>query len=64
MTMTMTLDDLRPFGNTQQKLSTEQMRAIRFYASAHMTVDEIASRARASVRQVEDYCYQVRINVK
>lgn len=62
--MQATLAPLRHSSNCATELSTEQKRQIKFFASAHMTADEIAQRAWASVEQVKAYCHAVRINVK
>ena len=62
--MQATLAPLRQFSNYASELSTEQKRQIKFFASAHMTADEIAQRAWATVDQVKAYCEAVRINVK
>lgn len=62
--MTTALAQVRQSSNYATDLSTEQKRQIKFFASAHMTADEIAARAWASVEQVKAYCHAVRINVK
>lgn len=62
--MTASILDLRPTRNTSSELSTEQKRTIRFFAAAHMTAAEIASRARAEAEQVREYCKSIYLNVK
>lgn len=65
MTMQASLAPLRQSSNYASELSTEQKRTIRFFASAHMTAEEIASRLLLTdATPVRKYCKSVYINVK
>ena len=65
MTMNEALAQVRQSSNYARELSTDQKRAVRFYAAAHMAAHEIAARLLLpDAEPVREYCKSIYINVK
>lgn len=62
--MFMTITDVYPQDNTSRSFSKEERTEIEFWASARMTIAEIASRIRRQPHEVKDYADSVRLNIE
>ena len=62
--MFMTISDVYPQDNTSRSFSREERDEIEFWASARMTIAEIASRIRRTPHEVKQYAESVRLNIE